>query len=215
MKKGLIIATLAGLGACALMLILTVLGIGKLNFLEGTQGHILATVATLTAAGYFSIRSHTMLSKNKILGYVSFGLICLSLIFMILFIWNIVTGAIFNKAVLTIALLSVLFIFLVSNNLKLGKQFLVVQIICEAILSLLILLILLSSYGVIKLGEILSLFIINIILAVVAFITISVLANKVQGDEINDTKTGYVKITKAEYEELLEKAKELELLKNK
>jgi len=212
MKKGLIIATLASLGACALMLILTVFGI---NFLEGVKGSVLATVATLTAAGYFSISSHTMLSKNKTLGYVSFGLIGLSLIFMVLFIWKLVENAIFNKAVLTVALLSVLFIFLVSNNLKLGKKFRIVQIVCDAILSLLILLILLSSYGVVKLGDILSLFIINIILAVVAFITISVLANKVQGDEISDVKTGYVRITKAEYEELLAKAEELESLKTK
>ena len=66
MKKGLIIATLAGLGICALMLIITVLQIANLNFLTGTLGQVLASVATLTAAGYFSIMSHTMLSKNKI-----------------------------------------------------------------------------------------------------------------------------------------------------
>lgn len=212
MKKGLIIATLALLGACALMLILSVFGI---SFFEGVKGSILATVATLTAAGYFAIRSHTMLSKNKILGYVSFGLIGLSMIFMILFIWGIVVNEIFNKAVLTVSLLSVLFIFLVSNNLKLGKQFLVVQIVCDAILSLLILLILLASYGVVNLGDIISFFIITIILSVVAFITISVLSNKVQGDNIEEVKSGYVRITKAEYEDLLAKAKELESLKAK
>ena len=93
MKKSLIIATLASLGACALMLILSVFGI---SFFEGVKGSILATVATLTAAGYFGIRSHTMLSKNKILGYVSFGLIGLSMIFMVLFIWGIVKNEIFN-----------------------------------------------------------------------------------------------------------------------
>ena len=60
----------------------------------------------------------------------------------------------------------------------------------------------------------LILFVVDI-LAVVAFITISVLAKKVQGDNINDVKSGYIKITKAEYEELLAKAKELESLKNK
>ena len=212
MKKGLTIGTLVALGACALMLILSVFGI---SFFEGVKGSILATTATLTAAGYFGLRSNTMLSKNKILGYISFGLIGLSLIFMILFIWSIVENGIFNLAVLTVSLLSVLFIFLVSNNLKLGKQFLPVQIICEAILSLLIVLILISSYGWIELEDILTLFWITIILSVVSIITISILANKVQGDTIVESKDGYVKIAKKEYEELLAKAKELKELKNK
>ena len=212
MKKGLIIGTLACLGACALMLILTVFGI---SCFEGVKGSILATTATLTAAGYFGLRSHTMLSKNKILGYVSFGLIVLSLIFMVLFIWGIVKNDTFNLAVLTVSLLSVLFIFLVSNNLKLGKQFFIVQIVCDAILSLLIVLILVCSYGWIKLDDISTLFWIVIILSVVAFITISVLASKVQGDNVAEAKGNYVKISKSEYEELLAKAKELEELKSK
>ena len=155
-----------------------------------------------------------MLSKNKILGYVSFGLIGLSLLFMVLFIWKIIDNRIFNLAVLTVSLLSVLFIFLVSNGLKLGRKFLVVQVVSDAILSLLIIFILISSYGWIELGDVLIPFLINIILSVVAFITISVLANKVQGDE-NEIKKEYVKITKAEYDELLAKAKELEELKSK
>ena len=214
MKKGLTIGTLGCLGACALMLIISVITGLKVNFFEGAKGSILATTATLTAAGYFGIRSNNMLSKNKILGYVSFGLIGLSLLFMVLFIWKIIDNRIFNLAVLTVSLLSVLFIFLVSNGLKLGKKFLVVQIVSDAILSLLIIFILISSYGWIELGDVLIPFLINIILSVVAFITISVLANKVQGDE-NEIKKDYVKITKAEYDELLAKAKELEELKSK
>ena len=214
MKKGLTIGTLGCLGACALMLIISVITGLKVNFFEGVKGSILATTATLTAAGYFGIRSNNMLSKNKILGYVSFGLIGLSLLFMVLFIWKIIDNRIFNLAVLTVSLLSVLFIFLVSNGLKLGRKFLVVQVVSDAILSLLIIFILISSYGWIELGDVLIPFLINIILSVVAFITISVLANKVQGDE-NEIKKDYVKITKAEYDEILAKAKELEELKSK
>ena len=120
MKKGLTIGTLTCLGACALMLILSVFGI---SFFEGYKGSILATVATFTAAGYFGLRSNTMLTKNKVMGYVSFGLIVLSLIFMILFIWAEVDSTLFNMMVLTVSLISVLFIFLVSNNLKLGKKY--------------------------------------------------------------------------------------------
>lgn len=212
MKKGLTIATLASLGICALMLILTVLQI--VNFFEGTMGSLLATVATITAAGYFSLRSNTMLTKNKILGYISFSLIALSLIFMVLFIWGVVQNDIFNYAVLTISLISVLFIFLVSNGLKLGRKFLVIQIISDVILSLLIILILTLSYGWMDLNDISAFFWITVILSIAAFITLSVLANKVQSDE-TEVKTGYIKITKAEYEELLSKAKELESLKNK
>ena len=76
-------------------------------------------------------------------------------------------------------------------------------------------LILISSYGWIELEDILTLFWITIILSVVSIITISILANKVQGDTIVESKDGYVKIAKKEYEELLAKAKELEELKNK
>ena len=100
-------------------------------------------------------------------------------------------------------------------QVNLGKQFFIVQIVCDAILSLLIVLILVCSYGWIKLDDISTLFWIVIILSVVAFITISVLASKVQGDNVAEAKGNYVKISRSEYEELLAKAKELEELKSK
>lgn len=207
-KKGLITGTLIGLGLCTLMLILTIF---KINFFEGTKLSILITTACLTVGGYFSLSSYNVLTKNKTLGLVSFGLIWISVLLVAISGWVNMSG-LFGDITLTIALLSVLFNFIVSNTLKLGKNYKVIQIICNLILSVFILLILLMAYEVLTLSKIGSFFWIMLILSIVSFITISVLANKSN----DDTTSEYVKIKKSEYDDLLNKAKQLEeLLKNK
>lgn len=200
------IGTLVGLGVCAIMLILTIFGV---NFFEGVKLDILITVATLTVVGYFSLSSYNMLSKNKVLSYVSFGLIALSALLVVISTWADFSGSgMFFKVTVTIALISILFIFIVSTSLKLERRFVAVQIVCHVILAIFVLLSILLTFGVTVLNN--TPFFVMLVLSIVAFITVSVLSNKnTTADTVSD---GYVKISKQEYDELLAKAKQLETL---
>ena len=208
-KKLIIGGTLLFLGLCAAMLIATIFG---MSFFVGTKLSILITAACLTVGGYFSLSSYNVLTKHKVLGTISFILIWASVILVTISGWVNLEG-IFGDITLTLALLSVLFNFIVSNTLKLGKHYRAIQVICNIILCLFILLILLSTYGVVKLADIMTIFWLLLVLSVVSFIIMAVLSNKTQGEEkANDVN--FVKIPKTEYEELLQKAKQLdELLK--
>lgn len=208
LKKLFVTGTLVGLGLCTLMLILTIF---KINFFEGTKLSLLITTACLTVGGYFSISSYHALNKNKILGIVSFVLIWVSVLLVTISGWIDMSG-LFGDITLTIALLSVLFNFIVSNTLKLGKNYKAIQILCNLILSVFIVLILLMTYEILTLTKIGSFFWIMLILSIVSFITISVLANKSKDEE---TSSEYIKIKKSEYELLLNKAKQLDELLNK
>ncbi|MBE6124477.1 MAG: hypothetical protein E7184_02995 [Erysipelotrichaceae bacterium] len=207
MKKGLTIGTLIGLGLCALMLILSILGI---SFFKGTRLDLLLIVATLTVGGYFSISSAEVLKRNKTLGIVSTSLIGVAVVLVISTVLF-DTGSVFGDVTFTFALLSVLFNFIVSTKLKLGNKQFLVQIGSYSILSIFILLCVLSIFGVLKIGDILSVFLILLVLSIVSFVTVSVLANK-SADYVSEE---YVKITKKEYEELKEKAKKYDELKGK
>ncbi len=207
-KKGLTIGTIVGLGICALMLILTIFGI---SFFDGTKLKILITFACLTVGGYFSISSYSALGRNKTLGIISFCLIWMSVVLILISAWF-STPSVFGDITLAIALLSVLFNFIVSNVLKLGKHYLIIQIICDLIISLLILFILLLAYGVVKFKAITTFFWLLIVLSVVAFILMSVLSSKFRNEEKSDDNgtQNYIKIPKSEYDELLKKAKQLD-----
>jgi hypothetical protein len=70
-----------------------------------------------------------MLSKNKIIGLVSLGLIVSSVFLILLSVWISVESDTYLKVTLALGLLSVLFNIIVSSGLSLGKSKLVVQII--------------------------------------------------------------------------------------
>lgn len=207
MKKGITIGTLVGLTLCALMLILSILGI---NFFKGVKFNFLLTVATLTAGGYFAIGSSEIIKKNKYLGLVSTCLILVAVILVITTVW-INTNSLFGKITFSFALLSVLFNFIVSTKLKLGKNQFLFQIGSYLVLSIFILLCILAIFKVIKISKILTIFLIFLVLSIVSFIAMSVLANKSFDYETDE----YIKISKNEYLELKEKAKKYDELQKK
>ncbi len=207
MKKSFTIGTLVGLSLCAVMLILSVLGI---SFFKGVKFDLLLTVATLTAGSYFITSSSEVLKRRKLLGIISTSLIVVAVIFVITTIWM-KTGSVFGDLTLSFALLSILFNFIVSTKLKLGNKNMYVQVGCYSVLSIFIFICILSTFGVLKISKILSIFLILLILSVVSFIVVSVLSNKSNNYEIEE----FVKITKKEYLELKEKAEKYDKLKVK
>ena len=173
---------------------------------------MLPIIITISVASYFALSSYNILRKNKILGYVSGGLVLASAFLVLLAVWAV--GAKFLKATVAIALLSVLFNFIVGTRLKLGKKVLPLQIASYAVVGALVLLIelelLVKSF---KITKFMTILVLLSVLSAAAFITIMVLSNKEREDDVVDEE--YVKIKKSEYEELKEKAAKFDALENK
>lgn len=206
MKKGLLIGTLISLGSCAVMLILSIFGI---SFFEGVKGDILISFATLTAGGIFAISSVNLIKYNKKIAYISLGAICLAVLLIIISTFAEI-GGVFSDITFTVATLSILFNVIVSGNLKLQKRLLALQIVAYVIVGLLCLYLILMIFGILSFVKTWQIMLVLIILTVAMLITLAVVSNK--APNVEQPTKDYVKIPRAEYEELLVKAKKYDEL---
>ena len=178
-KKILMISSLSCLAVSCLMLILAVFGV---QVFDGILLRILLIVSTFAIACGLAIGELSVIQKNKILGYVSIGLLGVSVLFaLIIFCSSILqNGGVFVKITGTFSLLSILFIIIVSNYIKLGKSMLGLQIPTYIVLILLDLFLILLVCGVsmFEIKGMLETFIILIILNVGLLIATSVIASK-------------------------------------
>lgn len=213
MKKKISLATITFVIASALIAILALFGILKIN---GIIADLLFTFLTLSVAGILTIGSCDMLEKKNIMALVSISLIAISTLLVILCYWTTLDNKqTYLNITLIISTLSVCFNLISSSILKMRGKHKIVQTlgyICYSAVSLY----LISSFiKVISLKDTnLKIFILFIILSLLSMAILAILSKR-QNVEITETKE-YVKITKAEYENLLEKKKQLEeLLKGK
>lgn len=178
-KKILMISSLSCLAVSCLMLILAVFGV---QVFDGILLRILLIVSTFAIACGLAIGELSVIQKNKILGYVSIGLLGVSVLFaLIIFCSSILqNGGVFVKIAGTFSLLSILFIIIISNYIKLGKSMLGLQIPTYIVLILLDLFLILLVCGVsmFEIKGMLETFIILIILNVGLLIATSVIASK-------------------------------------
>ncbi len=178
-KKILMISSLSCLAVSCLMLILAVFGV---QVFDGILLRILLIVSTFAIACGLAIGELSVIQKNKILGYVSIGLLGVSVLFaLIIFCSSILqNGGVFVKITGTFSLLSILFIIIISNYIKLGKSMLGLQIPTYIVLILLDLFLILLVCGVsmFEIKGMLETFIILIILNVGLLIATSVIASK-------------------------------------
>lgn len=178
-KKILMISSLSCLAVSCLMLILAVFGV---QVFDGILLRILLIVSTFAIACGLAIGELSVIQKNKILGYVSIGLLGVSVLFaLIIFCSSILqNGGVFVKITGTFSLLSILFIIIISNYIKLGKSMLGLQIPTYIALILLDLFLILLVCGVsmFEIKGMLETFIILIILNVGLLIATSVIASK-------------------------------------
>ncbi len=204
-KKGLIIGTLCAVGVTALMLILQIFGIKGLNFFKGTLLKVLFTTITLASVGFFSISGISLLKRNKPVAIVSLSLLALSAILFLIGIWSGVNFLkIYGKITICVSIISVLFLIIVSNVLKLWKNYLWLQIITYGVLSALCFIICLCVFSVLSNWDILwKLIAILAILSVTGVISISVLSGKQKDENVKGAeKEEFVKIRKTELESL-------------
>lgn len=200
------IATLVLSGYVVLELILLLLGV---SFLGGTA--LFFSILTIAVAGFFAINSLNMIEKNKTIGFVSLGLICLSALLIVIALCVDISGSLYLNLTISFGLLSVLFSIIVSSGLDLGKSNLAIQIIVYLLVFVTDVIATLGIFGVVDLGEIIVFFCIMILLCILGVVVLKVLAKRVVSKSL-ETEKGMVKISASEYEMLKEKAKKYDEL---
>ena len=206
MEKTKKILTISTIVATCLTSLLLILALFKVNVLGEKNWSMIITLACLTVGGFFVINSLNMVDRNAMLGWVSLGMIAVSVFLIILSTWVSIQGNLFIRITSSLGLLSVLFNIIVSAGLDLGRSNLVIQIIVFLIVGVTDIIATLGIFGAINLAKIILVFITLIILSIVGVIVLKVLAKKRMGDLLKQEKD-MVKISKQEYEVLIDKAK--------
>ena len=208
MKKKISLATIVFVGISALIAILALFGAIKL---EGFFFSLLFTFITLTVAGILTIGLCDMLERKNKMAIISTSLIALSSLLVVLCFWtNLDDTEGYMNLTLIISTLSVCFNLISSSILKLGKHYRPLQTFAYISYSATALYLILSFLGAIKLEDShLKIFILFIILSFVSLCLLAIFSKKQPAENTSDE---YVKITKKEYNELIEKKEQLEKL---
>lgn len=201
-KKIVSITTITSVCIASLMLIMLLF---KVKIFGNNNGDVIITFACLGIGGFFAINGLNMIDRNKIIGWVSVCLIVASVFLIILTSWVSLNNPIINKVTIVLGLLSVLFTTIVSSGLELGKSKLTLQVIVYFVVGITCLLFSLILFGIISLEVTLVWFIMMIILSVVGIVILKVIAKKTINDIVKNDKD-MVKISKEEYQLLVEKA---------
>ena len=207
-KKIVSIMTIVCTSAVALLLIGLLFGFTKAVLGDYVE-RVLVTFGALGIGGFFAISSMNMTLKNRILGYISLGLITGSVFLILLVNWVNIENPLYMQVMFSIGLLSVLFNVIVSSGIDLGKKYMVYQIIVYIVVGVVDLISTLMIFGVIAVLPILTWYLALIIVAIFGVIILKVLAKKQTGNRIERDieDANMVRITKEEYAMLVEKAK--------
>ena len=207
-KKIVTVSTIVSTIITSLVLILLVFDtklFGKVN------GDMLITFACLGIGGFFAINSINMLTKNRIIGLVSLGLIVASVFMIILSTWLNFGDETFLKITISLGFLSLLFNIIVSSGLDLGRSKLFWQIMVYFIVFLTDVIITLVIFGAINILYVLPWLLTLIILSIVGVIILKVLAKRSVSNVIVENKD-MISIPKSEYALLKEKAQKYDEL---
>lgn len=210
-RKIISIVTIVSAVLVSIMLICLLFG---LDLFEDYKSSILFTLGSIAVGGFFAINSLNMILKNKILGWVSFGLIAGSVLLIILSSWINVKNSVFTNIMISLGLLSVLFNIIVSSGLDLGKQYLAVQIPVYLISGIADLITSLIIFGVLNIMDMLALYLAILIVTIVGIVILKVVAKRQFSKNIQLDKDT-IKISKEEYKILVEKAKKYDELVSK
>ena len=197
------------IGSVALAGIIVIGCIFGLMDFEGVVLNIVLSAVTLCVGSVFAINA-TMLRErsNKLVSTIGFALIGVSVLLFLLLIW--VGGEVLFKAAIVIGVGSAFANIIMSNAVRLGYRFLVVQIVEYAMVFLIDIVIVLNTFDIDVLAiEIVSkLFVTVCIAAVVGVVSLSVLAKKQGSDDVAlAMDDDMITISKEEYESLVEKAR--------
>ena len=179
----------------------------------------LLTLLVVFSAGLFLLNAVEAISRKSIFGFISAGLIAVSSIMFLVFIWflwqKIDEGSTYLHLTWIVSAITILFNVIVSNVIGLGKKLLPLQIITYLTLFYIELaIVLLISGNNALLGDIWLIFAIVAIVWLVFTIILSIkkksIARAAVSEAIQAPADDTVTLSKAEYQALLDKIAELE-----
>lgn len=210
-KKIVTISTIVATSITSIMLIMLLFGFKPLGDYNSS---FVITFASLAVGGFFTINSLNMIDRNRVIGWVSLGLIVASVVLIILTSWIKLESDVVSKATIVLGVLSVLFNIIVSSGLELGKTKLAIQIIVYLVVGATCLFFTLILFNVVSFNDVILWFVSMIILSVLGVIVLKVLAKKTLNDVMKVDKD-MVRISKNEYQLLVEKARKYDELMSK
>lgn len=207
-KKILTYIALATMGISVFMLILAIFGV-KIFDLDGVLFKILLSFATIAVASAFSINALNILKTQKIIPYISLGLLSLCSLFGFIVYWTNFELGVFNTITGVLAIATVFFCIIVSLNNKNQKRFFALQIITYIVICIVDIILSLLICGVEVFNAIPSeIFWVACLVAFGLLCTLAILGKKKNGEVIDDKK--YIRVDKTEYESLKNRLQELE-----
>lgn len=209
MKKYISYTTLGLVGVATLMALLGIFGV---PVFKGVGLQILFTVVTLAVVALLLLNTAELIERKNVVAYISLGLLALSAVLFLIIIWGkLFVVDTFGRITVTISMVSVVFNIITANALKLGKRYLVVQLIEYALLAVIVVLITITIFDgkFARLGS--AYFWASVVVAFAMGIAVSVFAKKVasEGYAASKVKEGYIQVSKEEYDKLVAENQEL------
>lgn len=206
-KKILTITTIVFTILSALLLILLLFKVTN-HYLTS----ILITSGAIAVGGFFAINSANSVSKSKVIGWVSFALICLSVLLIIIMSWqrDINLNSLYIKITICFSILSVIFNIIVSFILNLGKGLMPFQITLYVITAILYIIAVFQIFGMIPKGngQGTTWYLVVLIIDVAGLFLLKIFSKRIVKSSGKNTIT----ISKEEYDVLIDKAKKYDEL---
>ena len=212
-QKVLVAITIVSVSLVILMLILALFGI-KIFDNEWAVA-ILLTLSLLGASCFFFISSINIYDKNKLLSLISMSLLSILSVFALIIFWSYFEiNEVFSKITCILGLITILFIIIVTTNIKLEKRYQILQVITYMFITILdiILIIVICGGKLFENDLFVKLFVAFCLVTFGLLCTIKIVSGKKGNSK-------FITINRSEYNELLERIalleKENENLKNK
>ena len=170
------------------------------------QGDALLILGSFAVGGFFAINSLNMVPKNKIIGWLSLGLIALAVVLITVVTLVEDASEVWQNITVSFGILSVVFDLIASMGLDLGKKYFAFQIVIYIFAVVLDVLATLLIFGAIVGGDATLVLIAGIIVEIVLIVVVKVLNKK----NVAGKTEGMVTISKEEYDILKEKAEKFD-----
>lgn len=209
MKLSKKVLTIVALSTMALAVCILISGVFGVKIFKGFIFNCLLSLAIISLACGFAISSVGLYDKKRVISLVSLSLLGLSSILGLIAVWSkFKLPELYNDFTIIIAVTTIFFIIIVSTYIKLGKNQRLLQAITFGIITAIDLVIILSVFGVavFKIDFFTEIFIAICLVAFALLCTLSILGKRMPSGEVSDTGD-MIKISKAEYEKLIEQLK--------
>lgn len=205
------ITTISTIVTTCITSVLLLLLIFFLNLYSDTYMNVVFTFGAISIGGFFTINSINMMSKNKILAWISLSFIVVSVLFVILSLWDMIKSDTFLNITYSLSIMSILFNIIVSIRLSMGKNKNILQIVIYSIIAITDILTTLFIFGATFIVYWLTYYLALIVLSVLGIVVLLILAKKSSSD-VSEQDKNFVKISKTEYEMLIDKSKKYDEL---